>query len=68
VFLTSKAVVTRVARGTERRIAFRLSARGARLLRHVGSFTAILRGSLRSGRNAAIVHKARLRLKIAPSR
>ena len=62
VFLTGKVARVPLPPGTARRITFRLNARGARLLRRLGSLTAILRGALRCANSGPIVHKATLRL------
>ena len=63
VFLTGKVARVPLPPGTARRITFRLNAGGARLLRRLGSLTAILRGAMRCANSGPIVHKATLRLR-----
>jgi Ca2+-binding RTX toxin-like protein len=62
IFLRGKAPTITVAAGTERRIAFSLNSLGRRLLRRLGSYTAILRGSIRTGSGPVVVHRATLRV------
>lgn len=67
VSMTRKVAVTVIKAGTQRRVTFRLSASGARRLRRLHTVRAILRGSLRTGTAAPVVHRATLRL-TAPAR
>jgi Ca2+-binding RTX toxin-like protein len=62
IFLRGKAPTVTLAAGTERPIAFRLNSLGRRLLRRLGSYTAILRGSMRTGSGPVVVHRATLRV------
>jgi hypothetical protein len=62
IFLRGKAPTVTVAAGTERPIAFRLNSLGRTLLRRLGSYTAILRGSMRTGSGQVVVHRATLRV------
>ena len=57
LFLTGKVGPRSIAGGTEQRISFRLNRRGRRLLRRLGSFDAVLRGSIRSDGGPAIVRQ-----------
>ncbi len=67
VFLTNRVALKTLPAGTQRRLSFSLNARGARLLRQLGSFTGRLRGSVRAGGGEAIVRTATLRI-AAPRR
>ncbi len=67
IFLTRRSRPVTIAPGGRRRIAFRLSERGAQLLRRRGTLTAVLRASLRVGDRPAVARRARLRL-TAPGR
>jgi N-acetylneuraminic acid mutarotase len=68
VSLTRRVAVTTLKAATQRPVTFRLSAAGARRLRRLHTVTAILRGSLRTGSGAAVVHRATLRLTAPPRR
>jgi hypothetical protein len=67
IFLTGKTRPVTIAAGAKRRIAFRLSDRGAGLLRRHRVLKATLRGSMRTGAETAVVRRAKLRL-VAPPR
>jgi hypothetical protein len=67
IFLRGKAPRITVAAGSERSITFRLNSLGRRLLRRLGSYTAILRGTMRTGSGPVVVRRATLRV-AAPRR
>ena len=68
IFLTAKVKPITIRPGKRRPIAFVLSPRGRSLLLARGPFTAVLRGSLRSGEEKAVVRRAKLRLVAPPVR
>ncbi len=68
VFLTDKVTVTSMPAGTQLRVRFVLNKRGARLLRRIGSVTARLRGSLRTGAERAVVRATTFRISAPPRR
>ena len=67
IFLTAKAKPITIPAGRAAPIGFRLSERGRSLLLARGPFTAVMRGSLRTGVEKAVVRRAKLRL-VAPRR
>jgi hypothetical protein len=66
IFLTGRKARPRtIAAGSERALRFRMGPKGAALARSLGSFTAVLRGIVRSGGDARpIVRQARLRVTV----
>ena len=62
IFLTGRSRPVTVAAGARRRITLRLSERGRSLLRRSGTLLTVLRGSMRTGDQRAVVRRARLRL------
>jgi DNA-binding beta-propeller fold protein YncE len=67
VFLTPKARPVTIAPGTQRPLRFTLSSGGAQVLRRLGSFRALLRGSVRIDGQRSVVRRAAVRL-VAPRR
>ena len=67
VFLTNRVALMTLPAGTQRRVSFTLNARGARLVRKLGSLKGTLRGSVRTGASRTVVRTATLRLS-APRR
>lgn len=66
IFLTARVAPMIIKAGTRQAIRLRLSRSGARMVRRLDTLTATLRGALRTGEAAPVVHRATVGLTAPP--